>query len=512
MKNLKLSGGRVYGGSEWNPPEWHDSILIRNGIIDGIDSIDDSMTSFETISLDNSILFPGLCDAHIHLVVGGISLNIPDLEGLDLNGVIDALTNYCSENIKHDWVKAFNWQPWLCKLDAKTLDKAIPNRPVIVYNLDLHSCCCNSTALKRIGLGNDSLGFSSDIVECDGNGKPTGILKEDALQLFHDVIPAPSSDETKEAILTAQDYLLSLGITAVSEVLQPNSEIVYRQLDDEGKLKLDVDAWLRIDDWKPEMLPVDYGRRFRINTVKVFLDGSLGSRTAAMCEPYNDKPHLSGILNYTDDELIELLTPVTKSGWRLAVHAIGDCAIKQFCRIIEKLPHVDGINHRIEHVQVLPVEGVDILVKSGAGASIQPIHLIDDQRWLKESIGADRCKRNAVWQSLFNAGITLAIGSDWPVASPDPRLNIHCAINRCGFNGKPHECSLLSEALTPNTAIRAASYGWAAAAGLQKHRGSITVGQKADLTVVSGVSEDLKDWSGTKIEMTICNGEIVYRS
>jgi hypothetical protein len=513
MKNLKLVGGRVYGGTGWNPPKWHNSVLIRDGIIDNVDSIDDSKISNEIISIDNALALPGLCDAHMHLVVGGLSLRIPDLEGLKLQRVIAALRNYIdSENApKHGWVKAFNWQPWLCKLDAKTLDKVIPDRPLIVHNMDLHSCCCNSLALEKAGFGNDSQGFSPDIVECDENGKPTGILKEEAVQRFHDVIPSPSSVEIEEAILTAQDYLLSLGITAISEVLQPNSDIIYRRLNDNGKLKLDVDAWLRLEDWKPGMQPVDFGRRFRINTIKVFLDGSLGSRTAAMCEPYNDKPNHSGILNYNDDELLRLLTPVVNCGWRLAVHAIGDSAVKQFCRIAKKLPRLKDITNRIEHVQVLPVEGADIVAESSAVASIQPVHLIDDQRWLEVSIGAERCKRNAVWQSLFNAGIPLATGSDWPVASPDPRLNLHCAINRCGFEEKPLECCLISEALSPHIAIRAASYGWAVAAGLEKHRGAISAGQKADLTVISGISEDMKDWSDAKIEMTICDGEIVHR-
>jgi len=515
MKSLRLTGGKIFGGTGWSAPKWGKSILIRDGIIATIDSNDASDTSDEIISLNDALVLPGLCDAHMHLVVGGLSLRIPDLEGLDVPEVIDALKNYAkSKNTSSlGWVKAFNWQSWRCRLDAKTLDNAITDRPVVIHTKDLHSCCCNSLALEKAGFGSDSRGFSSDIVECDINGKPAGILKEEATQRLHDVIPPTSPEEIEEAILNAQDYLLSLGITAVSEVLQTGSDVIYSRLNEDGRLKLDVDAWLRIEDYRQGMKPVDYGRRFRVNTIKVFLDGSLGSRTAAMCEPYNDLPDQSGVLLYEDDELLDLLTPIVTAGWRFAIHAIGDCAVKQFCRIIKNLPHVDGITHRIEHVQVLPAdEGVNTVAESGAVGSIQPVHLIDDQRWLKESIGTDRCKRNAVWQSLFEAGIPLALGSDWPVAPPDPYLNLHSAINRCGFEGNPHECTLMSEALAPHTAIRAASYGWAVAAGLEKFRGIIAVDQIADLTVISGVSDDLKDWSKSKIEMTICDGEVVYRS
>lgn len=516
MRNFKLAGGRIFGGTGWNAPSWCDWLTVEDGFISEVGKAenqrihDESLHEFRT---DNALVLPGLCDAHIHLAAGGKSLNASNLEGLNEAEVSKALRKFARSmrDSQSNWIEAFNWEPWRCHLDSAFLDDVIPDRPVIVFNKDLHSCCCNSSALTAAGIDADTPDPPDGLIMRSENGLPNGILKESAIRKIRAAIPPSTPEEVESAVLQAQNYLCSLGLTAVSEMLDGENERLYHRLDEENRLKIHVDGWLRIENWTPDKLPYNDGERFQLNTLKLFLDGALGSRTAAMCEPYLDQPDQTGFMFYTDEELIVLLEPAVDLGWRLAIHAIGDCAVKQACRILKRLPPARSARHRIEHAQVLPEDGVRMVVESGAVASIQPVHLIDDQRWLADRIGFERCKRNAIWLSLFEAGVPLALGTDWPVASPDPCLNLHASINRCGFNEEPHKSVVMEEALPPYIAIRAASYGWALAAGSSMSRGAIIPGQSADLTVVSGVSDDLRDWSRARVEMTICHGEVVYQ-
>ncbi|MDP8239270.1 MAG: amidohydrolase [Candidatus Hatepunaea meridiana] len=504
MQNILLTGGRIFAGLGWDVPSWYDSLLIKDGKIASIGSaaaLNSINNSVDLIQLNGALVLPGLCDAHIHLMVGGQSLQILNLEGLDRKSVHQVLLNHAKtlDGSHSHWIKAFNWEPWRCDLDADFLDSIFPGRNVVVFAKDLHSCCCSSTLLSLAGITRELSDPPGWIIVRDVNGFPNGILREGAAEKIHSILPPPTTDEIKYAILKAQDYLLSLGLTAVSEVLDKVNEHIYRSLDDENKLKIDIDAWLRIENWEIGTPPPHDGKRFRLNTLKLFLDGSLGSRTAALNEPYLDDPDHSGVLFYTDEELYDIALPAVEAGWRLAIHSIGDRAVAQACKLFKRLPRVPTGPHRIEHAQVLPEDGVRMIVESGAVASVQPVHLIDDQRWLPPRIGAERCKRTSIWRSLFEAGVPLALGSDWPVASPDPLLNIHAAINRCGFNGEPSDDFELIESLPPYLAIRAATYGWAYATGLSDKRGSIAPGQSADLTIISGVSDDLHDWSKAKV-------------
>jgi len=515
-RRLALTNGRIFAGSGWDKPTWADYLLVENGNITEVGKASEtsiSQGSAEIVNLEGALVLPGLCDAHLHLSVGGRTLRIPNLEGLDQRGVIEALKEYASslKDLPAIWIEAINWESWLCQLNADLLDDVLPGRCVVVFSRDLHSCCCSMSALSAAGIDRDTADPQGGIIERDSNQRPNGVLREAATGLIKEVMPPPTADEIERAILRAQDYIISLGLTAINEMLYEGSEQIYRRLDEEDRLKIDIDAWLKIEDWDGSSIPPADGNRFRNNTLKLFLDGALGSRTAAMYEPYLDVPDMRGVLFYTDNELRELVRPALEKGWSLAIHAIGDRAVEQACRLLSKSPGVGGRLHRIEHVQVLPEDGVRMFAESGAAASIQPVHLIDDQRWLPPRIGKERCRRSYCWRSLYNAGISIAFGSDWPVASPDPLLNLHAAINRCGFDDLPSEYFDMNEGLPPFIAIRTATHGWAVAVGLSDKRGSITPGQSADLTVVSGVSDDLSDWSKAGVLMTISRGEVVFK-
>jgi len=522
LSNLLVRGGKIFGGPAPAAPEWCEAVLVREGkvtAVGGSDELRSEAGEIREVDLDGALLLPGLCDAHMHMASGGASIGKVVLAGLDLTGVQQALREAATDwrkgetswNKTCDWIEATNWEPARCRLEASVLDQITSERPLLVFSRDRHSCCCNSAALKLTGITADTPDPPGGAIGRSSGSRPNGLLYENAIGLVVAALPESDTATWRRFILEAQEYLLSLGLTAVSEVLTSGTETVFRDLDRSGELILDIDGWLRIENWSTGEPPPPDGDRFHLRTIKLLLDGAFGSGTAALEQPFTDSPDSNGMLLYSDEELIELVLPAVKASWRLALHSIGDRAVAQACRILARLPRVDSAPHRIEHVQLLPEEGIQSLVRSGATASVQPVHLIDDQPWLPLRIGAERCRRSFVWRSLLDAGVTVALGSDWPIASADPLLNLHAAINRCGFNQEPQPDFDLAEALPPYDAVRAATHGWAAAAGGQGHRGSIVPGQTADFTAVAGVSEDLRDWSGAEVTMTFCQGKAVFQ-
>jgi len=491
----------------------HDSvILLKDGKIAFV-GYERLLGGIKATRLDlaGTVVTPGLCDAHMHLAAGGQALSIPDLTKLDRDAV-EILLKRAATDLRDDptaWVEAFNWDEDFCHLDADILEAWVPNRMVVVHKRDLHGCCCNRTALSRTGI--DRLHGDPDggKIGRAGDNRPNGMLYEHAVGILLHARPPVTSTTKRGFILAAQKYLTSLGVTAVGEVLDAGNAEHYMELDASGDLKIEVDGWQRIEHWDGTP-PKITGNRFNVNTLKLFLDGSFGSKTAALYEPFSDTGDDSGMLLYSDEQLSELFTKAVKAGWRLAIHAIGDRAAEQACRVLAKTPKpIKGLN-RIEHLQLLPKTGCDCVAASGAAASIQPVHLLDDQVWLPARIGADRCLRSFVWRSLLDRGVEIAIGSDWPVASPDPLLNIHTAINRAPFSGTAHPMFDQREALAPMEAIRTASWGYAVVTGTSDRRGSVAAGYDADLTVISGLDDDLRDWSKAKTVLTITGGEVVF--
>ena len=523
MKNLPeydllFTGGRIFGGSGWSDPVWLNGVLVIDGKIaatgDPPNLIEIHKSSSENtlreIALAGSLLLPGLCDGHLHLAVGGKTLELTNLSGMDKTQVKGSLRETAKRlGDKDKWLHAFNWDSSRCSLTADDLEKWLPDQLVVINQIDLHGGCVSHRVLNSIGINKLSPDPSGGRIGRDSNGKPNGLLYESAIDPVRMAVPDPTPDDIQKNILRGQDYLIQKGVTAVSEVLNPNTEDIYRELDKNGLLHLQVDAWQRFEEWDWKTPPTPSGNRFQLHTLKAFLDGSFGSRTASLNTPYEDQPQNCGTLFMSDRDLTDLVMSANNAGWKLALHAIGDKSVQQAIRVLGKLPHPDIGKHRIEHMQLLLPQDVSNFAKTDLTASIQPVHLIDDQLWLANAIGKSRTRDSSIWQSLYENGVTLVIGSDWPVASPDPLLNIHASINRCGFGRGPNLNDNPKEVLLPATAIRAASHGWAEAASLSHRRGSITVGLDADFTVVGGMPEVLTDWSRAVVEMTVCGGKLI---
>jgi predicted amidohydrolase YtcJ len=506
-----FTGGRIF--NESCTVSDNLSVLTSDGVvveIAPINTFQRTATGAQIINLQESLLLPGLCDAHIHLEAGGNSLGILNLLGMNLDQISTAF-NLQSKQQSTDtsWFRAFNWEPSRCSVTIDLLDMYFQNRPIVVHQRDLHGLCCNSLALNLAGITITSEDPDGGHIGRNADGSLNGLLYENAIPLVESVIPIPSNSDRKQHILTAQSKLLSLGLTAVSEVLEAGADEIYRKLDSSGELKLFVDAWQRIEHWEPGTRPPADGTRYQLRTLKAFLDGSFGSRTAAVNEPYLDGDNNSGLLFYSDQELWDMVVGAQDAGWRMALHAIGDRAIEQACRVLCSIPNRAQYRHRLEHVEMLPPKLVQRLADSGMTASVQPVHLLDDQLWLESCIGTERCKTVLPLSSISDHKIPLAFGSDFPVVDPDPLLNIHTAINRCGFGESARKEFAPDEGLNTANALLACTQGYAHAADLETVRGAIKVGQTADFTVVSGVADDLVDWSKAEVRMTVCGGVVV---
>jgi len=491
----------------------YDEVLIESGRISALgEEARVRGRGAREYDLGGTLALPGLCDAHLHLAAGGRSLSIPDLSRLHREEISIALIEAFGRrsNAPDLWLEAFNWDEDCARLDADMLEYWVPGKPVIVHKRDLHSCCLNRTALAQAGVTADTQDPSGGKIERDAQGRPTGRLYESAVELALRALPEMTGEVRKGHVLAAQDYIISLGHTAVSEVLDADTEDVYFDLDAEGRLKVEIDGWRRADNWDGSPPPAE-GRCFRVETLKLFLDGSFGSKTAALFDPFSDDGGDVGVLFFRDEDLFDLAVRATAIGWRLAIHAIGDRATAQACRILTKIPAPRRGLHRIEHLQLLPQDGLECILRSRAAASIQPIHLLDDQVWLPSRIGPERCKRSFIWKSLADRGVTVALGSDWPVATPDPLLNIQTAIHRAGFEGEPHPAFEAGEALTPIQTILGCSYNWAVATGLTNRRGTIAVGMDADLTIVDGWDENLINWRETSVIATAIKGSLFFK-
>ncbi len=508
---ILLTNGQVFGGED-GPPVIFKQVLLRGDRIAAIgNDLGLNSNEIKTIDLNGAWVFPGLCDAHLHMTAGGQSLGITDLAGLDLSGIEQAIQSAfsISQGDGSRWQEAFNWdENETCRLDARLLERLVPGHPIIVHKRDLHGCCCNETALRLVGITAQSVDPEGGSIGRKRDGSPNGMLYESAIGLIHRVKPAPDKSVRRKFILSAQDYFIQLGLTGISEILDRDNDEIYHELEKCGELKIDIDAWLRYENWDGISKPVS-GDRFRVETLKLFLDGSFGSRTAAMLSAFNDGTD-SGNLIYSDDDLRGVLNKAADRGWRVAIHAIGDKAVDQICRLLGELPVSSSGFARIEHLQQLPHDGINLVKRSRALASMQPIHLLDDQKWLPALIGKERCKNSFIWKSLYDNGVPIAIGSDWPVASPDPLLGIHAAINRAKYYELPDSGFDVGEALEPWQAIRSATRGYAVASHRTHERGTITVGKNADLTVVNHPDSSLRDWSGASLKMTISRGEILY--
>jgi predicted amidohydrolase YtcJ len=404
------------------------------------------------------------------------------------------------------------------------LDDAAPNNPVVLFSKDRHSIWVNSLALAMAGIDKDTPDPDGGVIERDPNThEPTGILRENAQALINRVIPAPDFGMCKEAIAHVIPYLHQLGITGIHDC---GDEVSFGVADNQELLTED-NLDLRIC----EMIPLHnldaaiklgirtgFGNaRLRIGPLKVFVDGALGSGTAALLEPYLDNPDNLGVCAITEEELTDIIIRASKSGISVAAHAIGDRAVRMALDALEKSKahrkpnDTEPLRNRIEHAQLVSPVDIERFASLDVIASIQPIHATSDRYMADKAWGA-RSSIGYPMRSLAENGVRLAFGSDAPVEEPDPIQGIFAAVTRKRYDELSQPGWHTEQCLTVEEAVRGYTVGAAYASGEEHIKGSITPGKLADFVILSKdiFTVNPLEIADTKVLGTVVGGKVVF--
>jgi predicted amidohydrolase YtcJ len=486
------------------------------------------------VDLHGRRVVPGFFDSHVHLLGSGQSLSEVALKDCaDEAEFGKRLKEFDRKLPAGRWLTGGEWdhdRTFGGKLPtAAILDKYIPSRPAFLRRYDGHMALANSKALQMAGVGPQTPEKPGGIIyRHPGSKTPTGLLRDNAMGLVDRIIPPPNDDEVVEAVRVALESLRQNGVTSVDDMDGSDRATrqklfrVYQRLARAGLLTCRVNLRWPIGDYQ-ELAALgaeaDFGNDFvRVGGVKGFMDGSLGSSTAKMFEPFLNEPDSTGVYVTAPDHMRELVLGADKAGLSVAVHAIGDRANAVLLDIFEETARKNGPRDRrfrIEHAQHLRPVDYKRFHELGVVASMQPYHAIDDGRWAEGRIGAARCASSYAFRSLLDAQAKLAFGSDWSVAPISALLGIDAAVNRRTLDGKNPSGWFPDQKITVEQSIEAYTRTAAYASFQDKERGSLEPGKFADFVVVSRdilAPAERDRIAETKVLLTVVGGAIVYEN
>jgi predicted amidohydrolase YtcJ len=463
----------------------------------------------------------GLCDAHAHLVGLGLSLAIIDLRGAaSIDEVIERLR---SNAPTQGWVVGRGWDqnlwPDRAMPTAAPLTAAFPDRAVWLRRVDGHAGWGNARLFEQAGIDASSVAPAGGEILRDAAGVPTGVLVDAAMDLVP--VPAPTRDQLRAAILAGQRHALARGLTGVHEMgIAREQDALYRELAASGELHMRIvgyaeEAWLQRDLSARTPDAITPSARYLLRGVKLYADGALGSRGAALLDDYTDRPGHRGLLQHSEPELDALCHRAVAGNWQIATHAIGDAAIRAvlgaYARALAGAPARDR-RLRVEHAQIIAVQDIARFVELDVVASMQPTHATSDMPWVPERIGAARLPGAYAWRRFLDAKVPLAFGSDFPVERVDPTLGLYAAITREDLEGRPAGGWLPEQRLTLAEALHGFTEGAAYACHRERHLGRLAPGYRADLTCFAAPLDERAPRSIAELPIaaTIVEGSIVH--
>jgi predicted amidohydrolase YtcJ len=476
-------------------------------------------------------VIPGLHDAHAHFESLGASLQQIDLRGTpSFAAIVEKVRAKAATARPGEWILGRSWDQndWPDKAwpTGDALDRAAPANPVYLTRVDGHAALASGKALAAAGINDKTADPPGGRLIRDASGKPTGVLVDRAMGLVSRLIPPPSDRQREERVLLADAACRKLGLTTIHDAgVRGDLVDLYKRLIDDGRLQTRLYVMLRMP--LAEMQPyfaagpvVGYGNHhLDVRAIKIGADGALGSRGAALLEPYADEPGTSGLLTTPEAEIHALTLAAAKAGFQACIHAIGDRAnrltMDVFERVQREVPGARELRLRNEHAQILDAAEIPRFKQLGVIASMQPTHCTSDMPWVPARIGAARTAEGAyVWRKLLNAGARIAGGSDFPVEEPNPMLGFYAAITRQSVNGTPPGGWAPKERLTREETLRAFTLDAAYAAHADQLTGSIATGKLADLLILSDDIMTIapKDILSTTVLVTVIGGRIVHES
>jgi predicted amidohydrolase YtcJ len=481
----------------------------------------------EVIDLHGHFVMPGFNDAHTHLASAGFEkLNVNLVGAKSLEEMQQRIAAGAKTAAAGDWILGEGWDHTLWasqKLPARQdLDAVTGDHPAIFTRVDGHIAVANTAALKAAGITAQTADPHGGKIDRDDQGEPTGILRETAQGPVRKKIPKPGPQQRRRGLELALADAAQWGITSAQDFSEWDDFLIFEQLEKEGKLTLRVAEWLPFDE------PLDQLQRerehhstsdpmLRTTMLKGFMDGSLGSHTAAMLAPYNDDAKNSGLPRYEQDVLNQKAAERVQAGFQLGFHAIGDRGTRMALEALAYSEQHDpagsrDLRLRIEHAQVVAPEDFKKFKDLGVIASMQPSHLLSDINWAEAHIGAERARHSYAWKEFLDDGVPLAFGTDYPVEPITPFRGLYAAVTRRNEAGTKEYFP--EQKITIQQAIAAYTTGSAYAQFEEKNKGVLAPGMLADFVVLDRditkvpPPEILK----TKVVRTVVGGKTVYEA
>jgi predicted amidohydrolase YtcJ len=535
MTNMILYNGKIYTQDAGFPRATALAVSDGRLLAVGTDPDMRSMAGPKTrqIDLDGCLVLPGLTDSHFHYYDWALGRRQLDLtRAASLSDLRKQLAGVVEETPSGQWIVGQGWNeirwPEPRIITRFDLDDLTPAHPTILWRSDMHLAVANSLALQAAKITAQTQAPPQGVIDRDASGRPTGVLRELAINLVKEVIPPPQEDELLESMREGFSQLHRLGLTGVHDYRIMGGEDgqpafrAYQRLQAAGRLPMRL--WMllpgeHLDRAIAMGLRTGFGDdRLRVGHVKFFSDGGQGARTAWMLEPYEDTG-TCGMPLKPMEELVDAIHRAHMAGLAVAVHAIGDRANRELVHAFERvLKEANDPNkvaplapHRIEHVQNIRPEDVLRLGQLGVVASVQPLHVPDDFPMIEQSVGP-RGRWAYPFRDLLKAGVTLSLGSDCPVADPNPLWGIHAAVTRQRRDGTPNGGWYPNQRLTVADAVWGFTMGPALSSGQSSRLGSISPGKLADLVVLDRdiFTIDPMEIAQTQVVMTIFDGQVVF--
>jgi len=521
-----VKNARIWTGNSEQP--WAEAIASRGDTIIAVGSNADVEALIgedtEVISAPGSMLVPGFIDSHVHFISGGAGLASVQLRDAATREAFASRIGEFAKTVNAgEWIMYGDWDHtlWGGELPSRDwIDALTPDNPVWVYRLDGHMALANSAALELAGVNADTADVEGGTIVRYGDGRPTGILKDNAMLLVEAAIPKATAARLDREAQAAMTYVASNGVTSVHDMAGWQSLDTYRRAEVRNGLITRIYSVVPLQDWqrlRDEFKQHGTGSPWlRIGGLKGFMDGSLGSHTAAMLEPFTDAPDDKGFLINDPDDLRAWVTGADAAGLQVMVHAIGDSAIRDLLDIYLDVVETNGERDRrfrMEHAQHIAPEDIDRFAAQQVIASMQPYHAIDDGRWAEEVIGPERAQTTYAFRSLLDAGARVAFGSDWSVAPATPIEGIYAAVTRRTLDDANPNGWIPAQKITVEQALHAYTTAAAYASFEEDIKGMLKPGMQADFVILDRdltaiTPETIRD---TQILRTVVGGATVFQ-
>jgi len=521
---LAVVNARVWTGDSARP--WADAFAVRGERIATVGSsaaVRKIAGNARVIDAAGRMVVPGFIDSHVHFIDGGFALSSVQLRDARTPAeFIARIKAFAASAPPGAWITGGNWdhEQWGGELPRhEWIDSVTPNNPVWINRLDGHMSLANAAALRAAKVTRASRDVAGGTIVRDARGEPTGVLKDNATDLVNAVVPNPPAELEDRALDTAMAYVAEQGVTSVDHMGSWRDLAIFERAHQAGRLRTRIYAAVPLATWEKLRDTVAARGRgdawLRIGALKGFVDGSLGSHTAAMLQPFTDAPSDTGLFVNTHEHLYQWTSGADKAGLHVIVHAIGDRAIRDQLDIFERVEKENGPRDRrfrIEHAQHIAPPDIPRFAKLGVIASMQPYHAIDDGRWAEKVIGHERAKTTYAFRSLRDAGATLAFGSDWFVAPPTPLEGLYAAVTRRTLDDRNPDGWIPEQKISLEDALRAYTRGAAFATFDEKEKGVIAPGALADFAIIDRDLTKVAPQAirNAHIALTAVGGRVVY--